>query len=862
MPTQGTRKELTMKHSTDGVPIPSDTVVNLVAARSELQLAHSEPQVARSESVKLHAVPSGNMLAHWPAPTLSPWARGELRDGSERAHLESLQDGSLEGEVLMLGEGRGLFFRPKDAHGAQWIGFSDLQRLVLTRPLSFAAPPTGADQLRRRYRVVLVDGRVVEGESAGAVRWDSALFLYPPAGDAAVTRLLIPGCQVRSFDWVEDARQPLRLGIENIEPATEAPPAPPPERVITSIPTLLEALDKVGRNPVRRLGEALVEMNVLAPEQLKQALARQRVEKLRFRKNVPLGKVLLDMRAVTQDQLKDVLVRKLGILRVDVLRFLPDPEAVRLVPRAHCYRHRVMPLCLDAKGGLVVAMDDPMSSDGLEAVRFSSGRRAVPVLAGWRDIRVALGSVDAWEGEAPFETDAHVVPPPGADETAPEAIEFDLSGVHELTSRLTLETPATGEQEPADAVRESDSTLVRLVNKVILDAMESGASDIHIEPASGNRPTRIRMRRDGALSDYADIPARFRSAIVSRIKIMASLDIAEHRKHQDGKIDFSRFGPAKLELRVAVIPTVNGLESVILRLLSSSKPLPVDKLCLGSGVLERLRNVVEKPHGLLLVCGPTGSGKTTTLHSLMALINTPERKIWTAEDPIEITQEGLSQVQVNPKIGWTFAETLRSLLRADPDVIMIGEIRDRETAQAAVEASLTGHLVFSTLHTNSAPETVARLLDLGVDPFKFGDSLQGVLAQRLVRRVCPTCSRPVELRDEEVAGIALEYGEGGQADPSALVTDWRRRLGKKGRLFAMHGAGCESCGGSGYKGRLGLHEFMAPSTSLRKLVHRRAEPEAVRERALAEGMRTLRQDGIEKSLMGLTTMKQVRAACG
>ncbi|MGA8006578.1 MAG: GspE/PulE family protein, partial [Burkholderiales bacterium] len=463
---------------------------------------------------------------------------------------------------------------------------------------------------------------------------------------------------------------------------------------------------------------------------------------------------------------------------------------------------------------------------------------------------------------APPEADAHASPPPGADDAAPEAIEFDLSGFHELTSRLTLETPVAGEKESADAVRESDSTLVRLVNKVILDAMESGASDIHIEPAAGNRPTRIRMRRDGALSDYAEIPARFRSAIVSRIKVMASLDIAEHRKHQDGKIDFSRFGPAKLELRVAIIPTVNGLESVILRLLGSSKPLPVDKLCLGSGPLERLRDVVEKPHGLLLVCGPTGSGKTTTLHSLISLINTPERKIWTAEDPIEITQEGLSQVQVNAKIGWTFAETLRSLLRADPDVIMIGEIRDRETAQAAVEASLTGHLVFSTLHTNSAPETVARLLDLGVDPFKFGDSLLGVLAQRLVRRVCPACARPVELREEEVARLALEYAEGAETESATLVTDWRQRLGKKGRLYAMHSAGCESCGGSGYKGRLGLHEFMETSTALRKLVHRRAEPEALRERALAEGMRTLRQDGIEKILMGLTTMKQVRASCG
>ena len=849
-----------MKRATDDALTTVERDVNLVAERSEPRPVAGESQAVRGQAVKLHAVSSGNMLAQWPAPTLSPWAQGELRNAPERARLESLHDGTMEGEALMLSEGRGLFFRPDDSQGVRWVGFSDLRQLVLTRPLSLAAPPARSDGLRQRYRLVLVDGQAVEGESAGVVRWDSALFLYPPGGDTAVTRTLIPASRVRSFDWVDAASQPAQLAIENVETKTESHPAA--AQVVTSIPALLEALDKAGRSPLRRLGEALVETNVLAPEVLKQALARQRVEKLRFRKHVPLGKVLLDMRAVTPEQLKDVLVRKLGILRVDVLRFLPDPEAARLVPQALCYRHRFIPLCLDAKGCLVVAMDDPMSSDGLDAVRFASGRRAVPVLAAWRDIRVALGSIDAWDGEAPFEPGAHAAAQPQADDSAPETIEFDLSGVQELTSRLTLETPAAGEPEPADAVRESDSTLVQLVNKIILDAMESGASDIHIEPASGNRPTRIRMRRDGALSDYAEIPARFRAAMVSRIKIMASLDIAEHRKHQDGKIDFSRFGPTNLELRVAIIPTVDGLESVILRLLASSEALPVDKLCLGQDVLERLREVVEKPHGLLLVCGPTGSGKTTTLHSLLALINTPERKIWTAEDPIEITQEGLSQVQVNAKIGRTFAETLRSLLRADPDVIMIGEIRDRETAQAAVEASLTGHLVFSTLHTNSAPETVARLLDLGVDPFKFGDSLLGVLAQRLVRRVCPACSRPVELRDEEVTGLALEYAGGGQADQQALLADWRRRLGRKGRLYAMHGAGCQSCGGSGYKGRLGLHEFMEMNVALRKLVYRRAEPEAVRDRAFAEGMRTLRQDGIEKTLMGLTTMKQVRAACG
>ena len=389
-----------MKHSKDGVLIPSDRIVDRASARAEPKPVQGEPQVARGEPVKLHAVPSGNMLAQWPAPTLSPWAQGELRNAHERAHLESLQDGAMEGAALMLSEGRGLFFRPNDAHGVRWIAFSDLQRLVLTRPLAFAAPPARADELRRPYRVVLVDGRSRgRRERRGGALGFGAVSL--PSGrrcrrDAdtdsrwpgAVVRLG-RGCAPRSA-----CNRDRRAG------GGGAPAPPPPEVVIASIPALLGALDKVGRSPVRRLGEALVEMKILAPAQLKQALERQRVERLRFRKHVPLGKVLLDMRAVKPDQLQDVLVRKLGILRVDVLRFPPDPEAVRLVPRAQCHRHRVLPLCLDARGRLVVAMDDPMSYGALEAVRFSSGRRAVPVLAGWRDIRVALDSVDAWEGEA------------------------------------------------------------------------------------------------------------------------------------------------------------------------------------------------------------------------------------------------------------------------------------------------------------------------------------------------------------------------------------------------------------------------------------------------------------------------------
>lgn len=829
--------------------IPDRTFATVNAARP-----------ADSGRGRLQSVPRANLLASWPAPSISPWAPGQLNDEPERAYLERANDLPAGGNVLLLGAGDGLFFRSEGDHKKHWVPLSEVRTLSLTRPLSLIAPPTEPDMLRRSYRLEYTNGTVKEGESAGSVRIDSMLFLYPPTRESAVTRLFIPTSQIRSFNWIETIRQPLPLSLNDVElsPALQTPR----EKPITSISALLETLDALARHPVRRLGEVLVELGHLSSQQLKHALDRQRVERRRFGKRVPLGEVLLQMGVVTPEKLKVVLLQKLGILRVKLSGLTPDPEALRLVPRTHCRRYRVVPLCLDTQGRLVVAMDNPMSSEALDAVRFTAGRQIVAVLANGRDIDAMLESGDVWTPDAPLQSDRLLATAQVVHGCVPNSIEFDLTGLDELTSQLALETPVAADREPPDLVRESDSTLVRLVNRVIVDAMESGASDIHFDSASGARPSKIRMRRDGVLADYAEVPARFRSAFVSRIKIMANLDIAEHRKHQDGKIDFSRFGPAKLELRVAIIPTVNGLESVILRLLSSATPVPLDRLCLEPSLLAQLLQVMEKPHGLILVCGPTGSGKTTTLHSLISTINTPERKIWTAEDPVEITQEGLSQVQVNAKIGWSFAEALRSLLRADPDVVMIGEIRDRETAQTAVEASLTGHLVLSTLHTNSAPETVARLLDLGVEPYSLGDSLLGVLAQRLARRLCPVCSKSVELENEEVERFARYYAEGTTLEPASVVEDWRKRLGRNGRLYKSHGKGCSYCAGSGYKGRLGIYEFMHVTASLRKLIHQRSEAQAFRDRAVIEGMRMLRQDGIEKVLMGLTSLQLVRAACG
>jgi type II secretory ATPase GspE/PulE/Tfp pilus assembly ATPase PilB-like protein len=400
---------------------------------------------------------------------------------------------------------------------------------------------------------------------------------------------------------------------------------------------------------------------------------------------------------------------------------------------------------------------------------------------------------------------------------------------------------------------------------MILEAHGQGVSDIHIECPAGRDKVRIRFRKDGQLRAYLELPHTYRNAIVARIKIMCDLDISERRKPQDGKINFAKFVQGmRIELRVATIPTLGNREDVVLRLLTSSKPIPLEKLGLSAANLERLQTAIRRPYGMILCVGPTGSGKTTTLHSALGHINTPERKIWTAEDPIEITQAGLRQVQVNPRIDWTFAKALRAFLRADPDVIMVGEVRDKDTAQVAVEASLTGHLVLSTLHTNSAPETATRLIDMGLDPFNFADALLCVLAQRLVRRLCTHC-RVASVAGEEQEGELLhDYMfslAGVDKAPAAdeVLAGWRRQHGTEGRLQLYRPVGCEHCDNTGYRGRGAIHEMMTITRSLRHLIQTGARAEEIQRHALGEGMRTLRQDGIEKVLAGMTTIEEVRA---
>ena len=399
-------------------------------------------------------------------------------------------------------------------------------------------------------------------------------------------------------------------------------------------------------------------------------------------------------------------------------------------------------------------------------------------------------------------------------------------------------------------ITEHDSAIVRLANQLIAEADRLGASDIHIEPYSTGRDTAVRFRVDGTCFPYMKIPSGYRRAVVSRIKIMANLDIAERRKPQDGKIRYRLGKDRDLELRVATLPTAGENEDVTLRLLTAKTPMPLEAMEFMPGVLQAVKELVERPQGILLCVGPTGSGKTTTLHALLKQVNTDARKIVTAEDPIELTQEGLRQVQVHPKIGFTFAAAMRAFLRADPDIIMIGEMRDKETADIAIEASLTGHLVMSTLHTNSAVETVTRLLDMGCDAFNFSDAMLGVLAQRLCKRLCVHCKEAYHPDRQEFDDLIQSYGVG----------DWERvGVTYSPELNLYRARGCERCNQSGFKGRMALHELLVGSDDVKRCIQSRARTAEMAGVAKREGMVTLLQHGIQKIFEGVTTYRQVRA---
>ncbi len=422
----------------------------------------------------------------------------------------------------------------------------------------------------------------------------------------------------------------------------------------------------------------------------------------------------------------------------------------------------------------------------------------------------------------------------------------------DILSEMKKHEPAVSDVEDEfDDENVDDKAIVMLVRKIIENAYKNRSSDIHIEPYGRKHDADVRFRIDGSCISFLKIPKNHIKAFISRLKILSRLDISERRKPQDGKFRFTVSTGRTIDIRVSTIPTAEGNEDVVLRLLNTSEPFQLHKL-MGQNVYERFSIIIKKPYGIILVVGPTGSGKTTTLHSALGYINSPEKKIWTAEDPVEITQYGLRQVQIHPKIGLTFAAAMRAFLRADPDVIMVGEMRDNETARIGIEASLTGHLVLSTLHTNSAPETIIRLVDMGMDPLNFADGLLGIIAQRLVRALCGQCKtsyQPTEVEYDhliKIYGPLFEKGIGADFSSSS-------------KLFKA--SGCNACNKTGYRGRFGLYELLIGTGAMKKMVMDRQRIDKIRDLAISEGMTTLMQDGISHVFNGKTDINQVKTVC-
>jgi len=802
----------------------------------------------------------------WPTPPFAAYPAPQAQEQPEPVEITAINGARSVGQLLRLlpGQRQALLRLPSSPQALQ-VDWDELLSLRLLRPLRVPAalPAQSGDadaadsdfdrRPRHEYRLRLRHGPLLQGQTIGYVEDELGLFLFLPlsAEDDSVHRLFVPREAIEH--WEQGRRSGATFLATDAVPAepSDLPALPRPRAQepgvagqIVSPEQLLQALAAQSRMPIVRIGEALVAMQLISAEQLGAALELQKHER-----GMPLGQLLVLRGWVRPEELQSALARKMGYPSVDVAHFPVELLALQRLPHAVARRLEALPLLL-REGRLIVAMEDPTRRDVLEEIEFVAQAKVVPTLAPLGQlgagIRAAYERIGAMQ-EASRRAGEHL----------------DTPRTDQLVESLEREGGLRAEHDERP-IEQSDNNLVRLINSMILEAHARGVSDIHIECQPGREKVRIRFRRDGVLAPYLELPHTYRQAVVARIKVMCDLDISERRKPQDGKINFARFSQRHpLELRVATIPTTHGLEDVVLRLLASSKPLTMDELGMSPPHLAALRQAVERPHGMVLCVGPTGSGKTTTLHSVLGHINTAERKIWTAEDPVEITQAGLRQVQINPKIDWTFARALRAFLRADPDVIMVGEIRDQETAEIAIEASLTGHLVLSTLHTNSAAETVGRLLDMGCDPFNFADSLIAVLAQRLVRRLCPSCVRQRRLETHEREALLDDYlrvlPPKQRPQRAELLGSWQTQYGSKGVLQHYEAPGCPECEHSGLRGRAGLHELLMVSPGLRQLIQSGARTEEIQRQALLEGMHTLRQDGILKVLQGVSSMAEVRA---
>jgi type IV pilus assembly protein PilB len=560
------------------------------------------------------------------------------------------------------------------------------------------------------------------------------------------------------------------------------------------VPGLTPPTQRTGAK--RRIGDVIVTLGFAE---------RERVEKVvsQGKRGVPLGQLLIEAGVVDSNQLAHALAERNGLDFVDLNRFEVDHGAANLIDAGKARRYRTIPIAFLGEGELLVATADPANVLALDDITMATGYEVRRAVSSPEDIDALIGQISRL-GDAVEEIDDEL-------DSAAEVIEL---------------------RDQAE-----EAPVVKLVHSIIADGVQRGASDIHFEPRGGEM--RVRFRVDGVVFDTTTVPRTLTAGLVSRVKIMADLDIAEKRLPQDGRIGLNVDGHY-VDLRVATLPVVRG-ESVVMRILDKQKAMvDLDRLGMDEEVRDSFREATRGTNGAILVTGPTGSGKTTTLYSGLMEVNTPDKSIITIEDPVEYELEGVKQVQVNPRSGLTFASGLRSMVRADPDIIMVGEVRDHETAQLAIEAALTGHLVLTTLHTNSAPLAVARLIEMGIEPYLVAAGVKCVVAQRLVRRLCD-CRVPVELSAEAL------FVNGFQADAG---------------ITAYEPAGCVRCGGTGYRGRMGIYELMHVTDDVRRLVLDKGSADELRDCARHGGMRTLREDGLEKVKRGVTSVAEVLRVLG
>jgi type IV pilus assembly protein PilB len=566
---------------------------------------------------------------------------------------------------------------------------------------------------------------------------------------------------------------------------------------------------KLGQPQTRRLGDLLVAEGLISDEQLKQALAEQKG------KTEKLGSILARLNFITEEQLIGFLSRQYGIPSITVTNVDVDAETLRLVPAPIARKYEVLPV-KRIGGTLTLAMADPTNVFALDDVAFMTSLQILPVVAPQAAIRAAIEKhYEAGQQSAMNEVLTEI-----AADASVEVLEGDADpgvDVFEL-------------KESAD-----EAPVIKLVNMVLVDAIRKGASDLHWEPYE--KHFRIRFRIDGVLHEMLSPPKRLEPAIISRLKIMSSLDISERRVPQDGRIKL-RFGAREIDFRVSILPTIFGEKAVLRILDKDSLQLDLTKLGFDAWSYEKFTQAIHQPYGMVLITGPTGSGKTTTLYSAISTINSPEHNIMTAEDPVEYNLKGVNQVQVNEGVGRSFAAVLRSFLRQDPDVILVGETRDLETAQIAIRAALTGHLVFTTLHTNDCPSTVARLFDMGIQPFLLSSALLLILAQRLGRRICKECRQPMQGREEDL----VPYGH----TPQGLTN-----------VTFYRGKGCATCNFTGMKGRVAIYEVMPVTEALRDMILKNAATADIREQAQRDGMKTLRESGLMKVIEGTTTVEEI-----